>query len=138
DALVVGKDGLAVDRCHFPAAKHAERVRQRPAHSRGDLVGDTQRQRANVLMLDWECERPSLPKHYKLLACFLDAALSFDLLWRWHSRPRASKRGLHTTRATPLPTAAAVCTGVRPQWCGPRRGSPARNSRVLGSAPRQP
>jgi hypothetical protein len=62
DALVVGKHGLAVDSCHFPAAKHAERVGKRPAHSRGDLVGDAQCQGANALMLDWECERPSLPK----------------------------------------------------------------------------
>jgi hypothetical protein len=67
DALVVGKYGLAVDRCHFPAAKHAERVGKRPAHSRGDLVGDAQCQGANVLMLDWECERPSLPKRTELL-----------------------------------------------------------------------
>jgi hypothetical protein len=37
DALVMGKHSLAADRCHFPAAKHAERVGKRPAHGRGDL-----------------------------------------------------------------------------------------------------
>jgi hypothetical protein len=56
------------------------------------LVGDAQCQGANVLMLDWECERPSLPKRTELLACFLDVALSLDLMWRFHSRPHASKR----------------------------------------------
>jgi hypothetical protein len=49
-AMRVGKSGLAVDRCHFPAAKHAKRVEKRPAHSRGDLVGDAQCQGADVLM----------------------------------------------------------------------------------------
>jgi hypothetical protein len=43
-------------------------------------------------MLDWECERPSVPKRTELLACFLDAALPLDLMWRCHSRPHASKR----------------------------------------------
>jgi hypothetical protein len=52
----------------------------------GDLVGDAQCQRANVLGLDGKCERPSLPKHCELLACFLDAALPLDLTWRCHSR----------------------------------------------------
>jgi MFS family permease len=31
---------MAVDRCHFPAAKHAERIGERPPHCRGDLAGD--------------------------------------------------------------------------------------------------
>jgi hypothetical protein len=77
-------------RCHLPAAKHAERVGKGPARFRSYLVGDTQCQRTNVLRLHGECERPSLPKRTELLACFLDAALSLDLIWRCHSRPHAS------------------------------------------------
>jgi hypothetical protein len=84
DALVMGKHGAAVDRRHFPVAKHAERVGKRPPHCRGNLVGDAQRQRANVLSLDRECERPFLSKHLELLARFLDATLSFDRIWRCH------------------------------------------------------
>src|SRR5262249_48896762 len=46
--------------------------------------GDAQRQRANVLSLERERQRPSLPKHSELLARFLDATLSFDRMWRCH------------------------------------------------------
>jgi hypothetical protein len=83
--------GLAVDRRHFPAAEHAERVGKRPVHCRGDLAGDAHRQRANVLMLDRKCERPFLLKHRELLACFLGAAISLDPIWRCHARSHASK-----------------------------------------------
>jgi hypothetical protein len=42
-------------------------------------------------MLDWECERPFFPKRTDLLACFLDAALSFNLMWRCHPPSRFSE-----------------------------------------------
>jgi hypothetical protein len=90
DALVIAKHGLAVDRRHFPAAKHAECVGKRPAHCRGDLAGDAHRQRAHVLMLDRKCERPFLAKHRELLACFLGAAISLDPIGRCHARCHAS------------------------------------------------
>jgi len=51
-------------------------------------------------MLDWECERPSLPKRTELLACFLDAALSLDLMWRCHSRPPGAKRNYTVPEAS--------------------------------------
>jgi hypothetical protein len=44
DALVMGKHGPAVERCHLPRPEQAERVLDRPVHCCGDLVGDTQRQ----------------------------------------------------------------------------------------------
>jgi hypothetical protein len=40
---------------------------------------------------DRKCERPFLPKHRKLLACFLGAAISLDPIWRCHDRSLASK-----------------------------------------------
>jgi hypothetical protein len=85
DALVIAKHGLAVDWRHFPAAKHAERVRKRPAHCRGDLTGDAHRQRANVLRLDRKCKRPFLPEHRELLPGLLAAAISLDPICRRHA-----------------------------------------------------
>jgi hypothetical protein len=40
--------GLAVDRRHFPAAKHAEGVGKRPAHHRSDLAGGAARLSGNA------------------------------------------------------------------------------------------
>jgi hypothetical protein len=91
-----------LDRRLFPAAKHAERVGKRPPHCRGDLAGDAHRQRANVLMLDRKCERPFLAKHRELLACFLDAAISLDPIWRCHARSLINPSGpVATTAARP-------------------------------------
>jgi hypothetical protein len=61
-------------------------VGKRPANCSGDLVGDAQCQRADVLGLDGKCKRPFLSKRTELLACFLDAALSLDPIWRCHAR----------------------------------------------------
>jgi hypothetical protein len=80
DALVMGKHGPAVERCHLPRPEHAERVLDRPVHCCGDLVGDTQRQWANILSWDRECERPLLPKSVELLAVFLGAAVAFGVM----------------------------------------------------------
>jgi hypothetical protein len=74
----MGKHSLAVDRRHFPPGEHAERIGKRPAHCRRDFASDAHRQRANVLMLGWKCERPSLPEHRELLRKFLGAAISLD------------------------------------------------------------
>jgi hypothetical protein len=80
NALVTGKHGPAVERCHLPRPEHAERVLDRPVHCCGDLVGDTQRQWANILSWDRECERPLLPKSVELLAVFLGAAVAFGVM----------------------------------------------------------
>ena len=78
------------------ALESAERIRNRTGLEArrserpcGALVGDAHRQRTNLLSLT-ECERSWLPKYFELLVCFLDAALSVDLIWRCHSRPHAS------------------------------------------------
>jgi hypothetical protein len=67
-ALVMAKHGLAVDRRHFPATEHAERVGKQPAHRRGDLARGTDRQRSNVLVFDRKCDGPLFPQALRFAA----------------------------------------------------------------------
>jgi Sel1 repeat len=62
DTLVIAKYGIAIDRQHFPATEHAERIRKRPALYHGDLVSGADRERPNVLITDRERKRPFLPE----------------------------------------------------------------------------
>ena len=76
----------AVDRRHFPASQHAERVRVRPAHCGPNLGGGANRQRAHVLPLDRKRERPFLSEHRELLPGFLGAASAN--CWLMPRRPK--------------------------------------------------
>ena len=79
DALIMRKDGPAVECCQFPDAQDAERVGQRPPHRGGDFAAGARRQRANVVKLEWKRQRPFLPQHQKLLGGVFDAAIALKL-----------------------------------------------------------
>jgi hypothetical protein len=44
------------------------------------------RQRANVLILDRERQRPFFPEHRELVPVLFGAAISLDPIWRCHAR----------------------------------------------------
>jgi hypothetical protein len=84
NAVVVGKHGSAVDRRHLPGGDQAERVWNRPAYGSGNLADRAHCQRADLVRLDRESDRPFLPKHCKLPGGFLGAAGPLDSVLRCH------------------------------------------------------
>ena len=78
NALVMVEHRMAVQRRHFPAAEHAQRVRKRPALCRGDLTGGVDRQRPNVFVVDRKRERPFFSELSELFPVVLDTAISLN------------------------------------------------------------
>jgi hypothetical protein len=82
NTLVTLEHRLAVQRRHFPAAEHTERVRMRPAHLGGDLVARVDGKRPNVFIMNGKRQRPFLPQLSELLAVLSDGAISLNTIRR--------------------------------------------------------